>query len=217
MRSPLETQPKQLSSNGISSCATQTSSSIHAILVDTPGLGKVFTETDTTKDVALKCRNSDVLVYCLDMRQRLSRDDVNAITQLTEELSPELWKKAIFALTFANYVNPPPGSDDTQHTILTQTLLSWKSTIIRVLIETLKVPENIANDIDAVPTGYGQNPPSDQNDWFTPFWRAVFHKSTKFPKLESKKIKIQPPLGQQSGEKSSWAKFTAFLKKNVKK
>ena len=142
---------------------------------DSPGIGNVYGDEDTLyTQLAEKYKEADILFYCLDMRQRLSKDDVNGITRLTEALGPELWKNAIFVLTFGNEVKPPPGSypdQATQH--FRDTLHSWKDAIGRLLGERLSVPEEIIRDIAIIPAGYHQQAPPDRRDWFTPFWREA--------------------------------------------
>ena len=144
-------------------------------LWDSPGIGNVYRDEDALyAQLADKYKEADILFYCLDMRQRLSKDDVNGITRLTEALGPELWKNAVFVLTFANEVKPPPGSypdQVTQH--FRDTLHSWREAIGRLLGERLSVPEEIIKDIAFIPAGYHQQAPPDCRDWFTPFWREA--------------------------------------------
>ena len=145
---------------------------------DSPGIGSPYRDEDALyTQLAAKYKEADLLFYCLDMRQRLSKDDVNGITRLTETLGPELWKNAVFVLTFANEVKPPPGSypdQATQH--FKDTFHSWKDAIGRLLGERLSVPEEIIQDIAIIPAGYHQQAPPDRRDWFTPFWREACHR-----------------------------------------
>jgi len=144
---------------------------------DSPGIGNIFSdEKEIITLLAEKCSETDLLLYCLDMRQRLSKDDVKGITQLTEALGPELWKNAAFVLTFSNEVKPPPGSNEDLAKHFKDTFLSWNDAIGQLLRERLSVPEEIIRDISIVPTGYHQKSPPDRSDWFTPFWREAFCK-----------------------------------------
>lgn len=144
---------------------------------DTPGLGDVFGDDEkVVTQVAQKCKKTDLLLYCLDMRRRLTKDDVNGITQLTKHLGPELRKNAVFALTFANEVTNPPDSEREPVEIFKEKFTSWQDAITRVLNTKLSVPSKIVDDIAIVPTGYRERCPPDRSDWFTPFWLEAFRK-----------------------------------------
>ena len=144
---------------------------------DTPGLGDAFGDDEqVVSEVAQKCKKTDLLLYCLDMRQRLTIDDVNGITLLTKHLGPELWKNAVFALTFANKLKKPPDSDREPVEIFKEKFTSWRDAITRLLNTKLSVPSEIVDDIAIVPTGYRKCCPPDRSDWFTPFWLEAFRK-----------------------------------------
>lgn len=144
---------------------------------DTPGLGDVFGDDEAVvTQVSQKCKETDLLLYCLDIRQRLTKDDVSGITQLTKKLGPEIWKNAVFALTFANRIVPPPDSDREQGEYFLEIFTSWREAITMVLNRKLSVPREIVENIAIVPTGYRQQSPPDRRDWFTPFWFEAFRK-----------------------------------------
>ena len=71
---------------------------------DTPGLGALFDDEATAKEITEKCQETDLLVYCLDIRGRLAADDATGIKLLTEALGKQMWNHAIFVLTFV--LNP---------------------------------------------------------------------------------------------------------------
>ena len=175
-----EAQTTQLKSYPmqVETIANNVRTQIRVTFWDSPGIGSLYRDEDALyTQLAAKYKEVDLLFYCLDMRQRLSKDDVNGITRLTEALGPELWKNAVFVLTFANEVKPPPGSypdQATQH--FKDTLHSWKDAIGRLLGERLSVPEEIIRDIAIIPAGYHQQAPPDRRDWFTPFWREACRK-----------------------------------------
>ena len=149
---------------------------------DTPGLGDAFGNDEATaKEIAGKCKDADLLLYCMDMRQRLTIDDVNGITQLTQALGTEVWKNAIFALTFANEVKPPPDSGEDRVKVFKIKFVSWRDAIIQQLKEKLSIPDDseIIKDISVVPTGFHQGPLPDRDDWFTPFWLEAFRKANE--------------------------------------
>ena len=45
---------------------------INVTLWDTPGLGDLFDDEATAKEITEKCQETDLLVYCLDIRGQLS-------------------------------------------------------------------------------------------------------------------------------------------------
>lgn len=144
---------------------------------DAPGFGNPFGDDEAIfKKIHKKCRSADLLLYCLDMRQRLSKDDVNAITQLTKDLGADIWKNAVFVLTFANQVQPPPESGEDRCKFFEEKFHTWKDAIIQLLQQKLSVPENIIKDIAIIPTGYQQENPPDRKDWLTCFWVEAFRK-----------------------------------------
>ena len=145
---------------------------IEVVVWDTPGLGDPFGDDEATvKEIAEKCKETDLLVYCLDIRGRLANDDAAGIDLLSKALQPQLWKHAIFALTYANKV------DDAKE--LNQRLRAWVDAIKKLMKVKLKVPHDIANDIAIVPTGYRKHQPPGYEDWFTPFWAASFSKTKR--------------------------------------
>jgi len=143
---------------------------IKVMVWDTPGLGDPFGDDEATaKQIAVKCQETDLLVYCLDIRGRLANDDATGIILISKALQPQMWKNAVFALTYANEV---PDKDT-----LTKKIQSWEDAIQRVMEEKLNVPHDIADDISIVPTGYRRDQPPGCEDWFSPFWAASFTKT----------------------------------------
>ena len=84
---------------------------INVVVCDTPGLGDLFDDEATAKEIAEKCKETDLLVYCLDIQGRLSVGDATGIKLLTEALGQQMWNHAIFVLTFANTVEAKDGKD----------------------------------------------------------------------------------------------------------
>ena len=164
---------------------------------DTPGLGDPFGDDEATaKEIAEKCKEADLLIYCLDIRGRFAYDDATAIKLLTEALDQQMWKHAVFVLTFANTVEAKDGRDAV--TELKEKISSWTDAITRLMKEKLKFPRDIANNISVIPAGYRHYQPPGIDDWFSPFWAESFTKT---------KPSAQPALlgintGRLSGEES---------------
>ena len=72
---------------------------------DTPGLGDPFGDDEATvKEIAEKCKETDLVVNCLNVQSRLANDDAIGIKLLTETVGQQMWNHAVFVLTFANEV-----------------------------------------------------------------------------------------------------------------
>ena len=142
---------------------------------DTPGLGDGFNcnEEEYVKKLAICVAQSDLLLYCLDMRRRMERSDIEEIQRLTKYAGIEIWRNAVFALTFANKVVPEDEAEDTS--IYFQAVLkSWEDAIQRVLEEKVQLPRDIVDEVSIVPTGYMKHSPPDRQEWFNPFWKTAF-------------------------------------------
>ena len=165
---------------------------------DTPGLGDAFGDDEATaKEIAEKCKKTDLLVYCLDVRGRLAIGDATGIKLLTEAVGQQMWKHAVFVLTFANMV----GTHNSRGTVreLQEKISSWTHIIKLLMKEKLKFPHDIANNISIIPAGYRHEQPPGINNWFSSFWAESFTKT---------KPSAQPALlgintGKLSGEESA--------------
>ena len=143
---------------------------VRVTLWDTPGLRDPFTDGKKTMSaISEVCCNVDLFIFCTRLDQtRLSHDDVDAIRDLTAALGENIWKRAIFALTFANKTHPSSGQPDPDY--LQSRVAEWESGL-RDLVRTQV--ENInSSTIPVIPTGYKEEPLPDGGKWFTPFWEA---------------------------------------------
>ena len=145
---------------------------------DTPGLGDGFSsnEEEYVKQLANCVIQSDLLLYCLDMRRRMEKSDMEEIQRLTEQAGAEIWRNSVFALTFGNRVVPEDEEEDTDEYFQTA-LKSWEVAIHRVLTEKVQLPGDIVDEVPIVPTGYMKHSPPDRQEWFSPFWKTVFTKT----------------------------------------
>ena len=143
---------------------------------DTPGLGDPFGDDEATaKEIAEKCKETDLLVYCLNIQGRLANDDATGIKLLTEAVGKQMWKHAVFVLTFANTIEAKDGRDAV--TELKENVSSWTDAITRLMKEKLKFPHDIADNVSIIPAGYHHYQPPGIDDWFSPFWVASFTKT----------------------------------------
>ena len=151
---------------------------IDVLLWDTPGLGAAFGNSEAVfQQVVEKVKDADLLVYCLDMRMRLEQDDVDGIVQLTRSLGKEIWRNAVFALTYTNVVNPPPHSSADKVQFFQRSLSEWQTVIKQVLQNKAALSDNMITDVSIVPVGYQKYPPPNNSDWFSSLWKEVFRKA----------------------------------------
>jgi energy-coupling factor transporter ATP-binding protein EcfA2 len=155
---------------------------VHITLWDTPGLKDPFSDgRETIKEIGEKCGIGDIdlFVYCTRFDQtRLGQDDVDCIRDITKAFGDGIWKRALFALTFANQATIPPSNT-------TQTLQEyfqlrekeWKKGLHRIIKDNVNPMggELSVGKIDAIPvisTGYGDRPLPGGTNWFVNFWAA---------------------------------------------
>ena len=145
------------------------------VVFDSPGLQDAkLKDMDTLKQIREKlvahCSEIELVVYCLNMTHiRIDNSDVTAIKHLTQGFTAELWKRAVFVLTFANRVVPPGDYDGTDEEYFVEQLEKFKKQIKELVP---KVP------IEVVPAGYSRKTERipepwklpDREDWFDDFW-----------------------------------------------
>lgn len=182
------------------------------IVFDSRGLqDAAFSDTKTlqqirTKLVATcKCSEVDLVVYCLDMtRLRIEASDVAAINHLTEGFTDELWKRAVFVLTFANRVEPSPEYSGTDEEFFRERLQQFV-TEIRQLVPGVSIP--------VVPVGYwlktNRIPEPyklpDREDWFNDFWFTCLSRMEEGAAIslllsQASRIKVKPATGEVESE-----------------
>ena len=159
---------------------TLTINNICVTLWDTPGLKDPFSNgKETIKEIRDECdiRDIDLFVYCTCFDQtRLGQDDVDCIRDITKVFGDGIWKRALFALTFANLANVPP-SNKTQslQEYFQSREKQWREGLHRVIKENVNLGEISIGKIDSIPviaTGYRDLPLPDGRNWFTDFWEA---------------------------------------------
>ncbi len=157
-----------------------------------------FQDRGITDDVILDnmltqlqiCKHLNLLVYCLRMdTDRIEKNDELAIMRLTDCFGPKIWKVSVFALTFANKVDPPPDmdTDELAPNYFKQRLEEYKLEITKVLVKKCRMDEQKASEIAVIPTGYNMQTRSiphpykllDREDWFNPFWITCADRMTK--------------------------------------
>ena len=145
------------------------------VVFDSPGLQDAYLNDMNTlehirKKLVAQCSEIELVVYCLDMTHtRIDASDATAIEHLTQGFTAELWKRAVFVLTFANRVLPPGEYDGTNEEYFVERLEKFKKRIKELVPQ---VP------IEVVPAGYSRKTKQipepwklpDREDWFDDFW-----------------------------------------------
>ena len=147
---------------------------------DSPGLQDgLDKEAEYIKDMQRKgCADSDLVIYCTPMNaNRLKQEDIDAICKLTKGLGPSIWKNALFVLTFANRVEPPPvrgeklTSEQRKKKVLDhfkKRLAEWEEKLQDATTKA-GVDAKIAARIPVVPAGFDADLP-DRDNWLSPLW-----------------------------------------------
>ncbi len=158
--------------------SSPTGRSITVKVWEAPGYAAIRRNVKGEEAISQKSKEADLILYCMDMRQRLDTQGL-AIDRLTAGNAPDIWRHAVFALTFANEIRPRPGSSEEPEEYFKCLFTEWKEEITKLLSEDLNVPEEIVKAIPIIPTGYRGTPPPDRSDWLSPFWEAAFSKFKK--------------------------------------
>ena len=151
---------------------------VRVTLWDTPGLKDPFSDgKKTIKEIRDKCLpNVDLFVYCSRFDQtRLGQDDVDCIRDITNAFGAEIWKRAVFALTFANKASIPHSEKGSLEEYFVSRVTEWKEVFHRLVkqnVDLTKLPIGKINVIPVVPTGYRNEPISGNRPWFDNFWAS---------------------------------------------
>ena len=145
------------------------------VVFDSPGLQDAdLKDMDTLerirKELVATCSEIDLVVYCLDMsRTRIDAADVNAINHLTQGFTAELWKRAVFVLTFANRVQPPGDYEGEDKEYFLERLKIFKERLNELVpkVQIEVVPAGYSRKTKRVPDPYKL---PDRIDWFNDFW-----------------------------------------------
>lgn len=149
-------------------------------LWDSPGFGDAFASAENQekliRDLIHAIEQVHFLIYCFDIRQRLMHDDVRGLVEITKRMGPEIWRHAIFVLTFSNNPSPPPDCEKGSLQFFKDKFTSWQDSIIRALKVKAEVPDEIVANIAVAAAGYRAYQPPGYRDWFTTLWCRILHK-----------------------------------------
>ncbi len=123
-------------------------------VVDTPGLQSSLENDQLLKEITPKHYDSNVVLVCFNVtRERVTKDDITVIKQLTDSFGTEMWKKAVFVLTFSNQLSlyEPNLKLDSWHHLYNYRKAMWTGFLHDSLKyvgvghqEALNVPANLA-------------------------------------------------------------------------
>lgn len=144
---------------------------------DSPGFGDVFAadKDKVIEELKYVVDKAHILVYCFDIRGRMTRDDVDGIVEITKQVSHDIWINSVFTLNFCNDLRPPRKDMDAVQ-FFAKSFQSWHWQIIRVLREVAGVPDRIVNNVSITACGYRERQPPGFRNWYTTFWSTIFEK-----------------------------------------
>ena len=179
---------------------TLTVNDVYVTLWDTPGFKDPFSDgEETIKNIRDNCgiHDIDLFVYCTRFDQtRLGQDDVDCIRDITKAFGAGIWKRALFALTFANQAKIPPSSKTQNIREYFQSReKEWREGLHQLLKMNVNIREIPIGKIDSIPvvaTGYRDLPLPDGRNWFAHFWEAC---------LLQVKIATMPALIRATGDR----------------
>lgn len=146
---------------------------LSVVIFDTPSLGAIDRKTDDILDeVATKTQGSaDLVVFCIDMRGRLNRGDVDCMNQIAQKYGKCIWERGIVVLTFGNEFVQPHGAGDYM-----EKWTEMKSTIQKLLHKEVGLSFKIVNSIPVLPVGYKNDPIlHDKENWNIRFWISALN------------------------------------------
>ena len=174
----------------------------HSVTVtvwDSPGLQDgTSKEGEYLDDMKKKCSGMDLSIYCVSLKEtRFFKGcaDVVAMKRLTEVFGPDMWRNAMFVLTFANLAEDldsdilEADDDDEKARLFQAKVALWKSKLASALIDEVGVDEEVANRIEVVPAGH-QNIPEllDRDHWLSPIWFAALY--AMHPRAQPAMVKL---------------------------
>ena len=143
---------------------------VTVVLWDSPGLNDPYTNgEERLKMIKSNCQDVDLFVYCIQITQnRMGQDDFDSVAELTNTLGKDIWKRALFALTFANQLRPRKHSSD-RAKMLKDRVSEWKE-LLQDAVERAGLSREDVAEIPVVPTSYQQTPLPGVANWYNDFW-----------------------------------------------
>ena len=207
---------------------------------DSPGLQDgTDNEEKYLENMYEKCKDVDIVLYCMDMTiPRWTPPEVKATKLLTERFGVDFWKKAILVLTKANTVRVP-GKYKGKECVYHQQLYHNFTRMFRDQLIKQGVPEEIAKNLRTVAAGFCDptdkkeeerfiyyasekvipSKENEQSDFLAELWVTCLEilsgvSRAKFVRMTRKRIK--PPEGSLSEEDKKLIELLEDSLKNEK-
>ncbi len=111
--------------------------------------------------------SAHLYVYCISIKSRPTNADSESLRSITQALGTGFWKRAVFALTFANELHlPPDGKHKSLEEYTQHRLREWRT----YLNESTMCSDN--GLIPVIMAGYHNDPLFGDNQWSVKFWHA---------------------------------------------
>lgn len=158
-------------------------------IYDSPGLQDgVKNDDEYVQKLCTACKEVDLILYCVKMNDRIGESEYNAIKKLSSAFGNEkFWQNALFVLTFANEIKPPPAHCNNPNTVRSpqedfkDKLSKWKAILHQeALIKRAHIAEPEARNVPIVPAGYYDNlslPASNCEYWLSRLWWKCLYRA----------------------------------------
>lgn len=174
---------------------------VNVTIADTPGFfdnekGKGTPEIFA--EIGRAMREVDLILFCIKMTERFSSNEEDLIEIVTRAYGTNVWKNAIFALTFANKVEVPRRSSIDLETHFSNKLEDIKRLTFEAVEKFAHLSKDVALKIPVLPVGSDDRILPNTHDWFTPFWYTCFKQINNRAKPAFLKIGVHQMLSRLS-------------------
>ena len=174
---------------------------IAVTLWDSPGLQDgTANQKDYLRQMKEQCSKRDLTIYCIKMIetrfvQGEDNPDILAMKKLTKAFGTDFWNNTVIVLTFANLIEAVDYDikylpSEKKIEAIEGVIREWRNQIKKILIEDVKVPQEIVKGIMIVPTGHYREPhiPSCRY-WQSNLWFHCVH-AISSPEAKAALVKI---------------------------
>ena len=138
-------------------------------ICDTPGLDDPDVENDNMlQNVRQNCGEIDLLLFCVKMSERIVRMDIEDMTDITRIFGIDIWKKAMFVLTFSNTYKPD------QKELYFDRVQEWTQEL-KMRISKIIGPE-LGKKVPVIPAGHTVPDLPDRASWISELWIQGFRR-----------------------------------------
>ena len=139
-------------------------------ICDTPGLAHLHLEDDdTVQNARGECGEINLFLFCITMTDRIGRVDIEEIKAITRIFGGiDIWKKAMFVLTFANTYKLNEKEQ------FVEKIEEWTQ-VLREIISKIIGPE-LGNKVPVIPAGHTAPELPDRASWISELWIQGFRR-----------------------------------------